>query len=69
MGLSALAHGTYQADVMEVFTGMRMAAVQEQHQRHARTLYAALRDPTDNMSDKQISQELLSVLQHLPLVT
>ena len=54
---------------MDVLTGLRMAAVQEQHQRHARTLYAALRDPTDNLTDKQISKELLSVLQRLPNVT
>ena len=59
----------HHAYIMDVLTGLRMAAVQEQHQRHARTMYAALRDPTDNLTDKQISKELLSVLQRLPNVT
>lgn len=48
--------------------GLRLAAVSEQHGKSKRTLLAALTPELSSLSEKELTQQLLSLLKHLPLL-
>lgn len=48
--------------------GLRLAAVSDQHGRSRRTLFAVLSPELSASPEKELAQQLLSLLKHLPLI-
>ena len=48
--------------------GLRLAAVSDQHGKSRRTLFAVLGPELSASPEKELAQQLLSLLKHLPLI-
>ncbi len=48
--------------------GLRLAAVSEQREKSRRTLFAVLNSELSRSPEKELAQQLLSLLKHLPLI-
>ncbi len=48
--------------------GFRLAAVSDQHGRSRRTLFAVFIQELSGLSERELAQQLLTLLKHLPLI-
>ncbi len=50
------------------FAGFRLAAVSDQHGKSRRTLFAVLIQELSGLPERELAQQLLTLLKHLPLI-
>lgn len=50
------------------FAGFRLAAVSDQHGKSRRTLFAVFIQELSGLSERELAQQLLTLLKHLPLI-
>ena len=48
--------------------GLRLAAVSDQHGKSRRTLFAVFIQELSGLSERELAQQLLTLLKHLPLI-
>lgn len=48
--------------------GFRLAAVSDQHGKSRRTLFAVFIQELSGLSERELAQQLLTLLKHLPLI-